>query len=166
MSLTDLTARQLLDLYAEILNELNNRNIIRTRNSPVGDLGEWVVWNARGGELQPNSNASYDIKYKSDNNTEVRVQVKSRVLEKGKSSAFSTFRRLEESKNFDLAVFLVFDPKTYDLILAKELSFEEVKDLATKQQLVNGFNITINKVRNAGRDVLDEMIKSYEGIDS
>ena len=33
----------LMNQYARILTELNDRHVVRTYNSPVGDFGEWRV---------------------------------------------------------------------------------------------------------------------------
>lgn len=32
-----------MNVYADILEELNCRNVVRTYNSPVGDYAEWLV---------------------------------------------------------------------------------------------------------------------------
>ena len=34
---------ELMNMYADILEELNCRNVVRTYNSPVGDYAEWLV---------------------------------------------------------------------------------------------------------------------------
>ena len=34
---------ELMNMYAEILGELNRRNVVRTYNSPVGDYAEWLA---------------------------------------------------------------------------------------------------------------------------
>ena len=42
MNLSNLTDKELIDLYPSILNELKNRKIIRTKNI-VGEIGEYFV---------------------------------------------------------------------------------------------------------------------------
>ena len=103
---TDLRSRsshELLGLYAEILNVLLERAVIRTRNAPAGDLAERLVSLAYGGTLAPNSAKSWDVQLPDG----IRLQVKSRVVGPGTSNSqvFSPFR----SWDFDRCVFIVFD---------------------------------------------------------
>ena len=43
MSIQQKSSIELMNMYAEILAELNSRNVVRTYNSPVGDYAEWLV---------------------------------------------------------------------------------------------------------------------------
>ena len=43
MSIFDKTSIELMNMYADILSELNVRGVVRTYNSPVGDYAEWLV---------------------------------------------------------------------------------------------------------------------------
>ena len=43
MEIKDKSSIELMNMYAEILAELNSRNVVRTYNSPVGDYAEWLV---------------------------------------------------------------------------------------------------------------------------
>lgn len=61
IDLATLPVQQLLTLDRQILNELRQRQIVRTANSPVGDWDELLVATAFGGELAPNSEKSYDV---------------------------------------------------------------------------------------------------------
>lgn len=55
MSLQQKSSIELMNLYAEILAELNSRKVIRTYNSPVGDYAEWLVAEKLGFLLEHNS---------------------------------------------------------------------------------------------------------------
>lgn len=44
----------LMNQYAAILAELNERNVVRTYNSPVGDYAEWLVAEQLGLVLEHN----------------------------------------------------------------------------------------------------------------
>lgn len=46
---------ELMNMYAEILAELNSRNVVRTYNSPVGDYAEWLVAEKLGFVLEHNN---------------------------------------------------------------------------------------------------------------
>jgi len=51
----ELTVRQLLASHVAVLDELLARGVVRTRNSPLGDLAETIALRAYGGSLAPNS---------------------------------------------------------------------------------------------------------------
>jgi hypothetical protein len=61
----DLESASLADLftlYGSILDELTRRDVVRTRNQPLGDYSEWLVWHALSGQQSANrSEKSFDI---------------------------------------------------------------------------------------------------------
>ena len=61
----DLESASLADLfrlYGYILDELTRRKVVRTRNQPLGDYSEWLVWHALSGQQSANkSEKSFDI---------------------------------------------------------------------------------------------------------
>ena len=50
-----LTRPQLLQCFADILDELKERRIVRTRNNPVADYAEWLVTRQLGLSLERSS---------------------------------------------------------------------------------------------------------------
>jgi hypothetical protein len=56
-----MTVRQLMQLYTDILVELQRRGLVRTNNAPIGDLAEYAAVLAYGGKLAKNSEKSYDL---------------------------------------------------------------------------------------------------------
>lgn len=60
MNIKNKSSVELMNLYAEILAELNRRNVVRTYNSPVGDYAEWLVAEKLGLVLEHNSQKGYD----------------------------------------------------------------------------------------------------------
>ncbi len=99
---------ELMNLYAEILTELNARNVVRTYNSPVGDYAEWLVAKCMNLHLEKNSQKGYDA---IDPKTGMRYQVKSR-WERGaastKSRELNVIRNLDDDQ-FDCLVAVIFD---------------------------------------------------------
>lgn len=78
--------------------------MVRTANSPAGDYAEWLVKNATGGELAPNSTKSHDVVTPDGE----RLQVKSRVVtdpSKRSERQLSPFR----SWDCDAVVVVLFD---------------------------------------------------------
>lgn len=57
---TPATTAELLASYGAILTALLERGVIRTENSPVGDVAEWLAGRAFGLELAANSGVGWD----------------------------------------------------------------------------------------------------------
>lgn len=154
--LTALTARQHLERIEDALRELLRRNIVRSRNAPLGDVAERIVWLARGGTLEPNSAKSHDVTTIAGD----RIQVKARIM-KGSGGKFSQFRSFE----FTSAIFLSFDPSTLDIAYARELSSAEVTVNGSRSGWTNATTLTGGRVKGLGTDVTDEMRASYARLD-
>lgn len=154
--LSALNARELLERMEEALGELRKRGIVRSRNAPLGDVAERIVWIARGGVLESNSTKSHDVTTEFGK----RIQVKARIFSHtaGKFSAFRSF-------DFDTAVFLIFAPDTYDITGAYELTSAEVTGGGSKDDWTNSTTLTGNRVKNLGKDVTEEMKRAYERLD-
>jgi hypothetical protein len=132
--LQQLTGRQLLRLYSDILSELVSRGVIRSRNAPLGDLAEWLVVRAYNGQLAPPSAKSWDVEAQGR-----RLQVKARLIaaDDRRSHNYSVFR----SYDFDACVFLILDAHSYEVVQAVELSRSSVETLARETVWVKGFRI-------------------------
>lgn len=128
---------ELMNAYAEILAELNERNVVRTYNSPVGDYAEWLVAHKLGLKLEHNSKKGYDA---IDTKTGLRYQVKSR-WERGAASAQS--RELNVIRNFDdnqfdYLVIVIFD-EHFGVKEAYMLPHDTVKPYARYNKHQNGY---------------------------
>jgi len=99
------SASELLQLYANILEELRSREIIRSSNAPTGDYAEYLFCKAFNWTQQGNSNSGFDA-ISIDGK---RYQIKSRKLTKhNKSRQLSFIRKLEEN-HFDYLAAILFD---------------------------------------------------------
>lgn len=134
MELEQLSTRELLRLYADILTELLRRGVVRSRNAPAGDLAEYLVASAFGGELAPPSEKSWDVRV-----GDRHLQVKVRLIAAGdrRSHYYSPFR----SWDFDACVFVLLDAHTYDIASAVEVPVAGVRELARETTWVKGFRI-------------------------
>ncbi|MGQ0708995.1 MAG: hypothetical protein ACT4NV_04520 [Rhodoferax sp.] len=95
----------LLITYASILHILRTRGIIRSFNSPVADIAEWLVSKKLGLTLAPKSGKSFDA---TDSNGK-RYQIKGRWLAgSNRSTQLSAIRDLDADP-FDFLVGVVFD---------------------------------------------------------
>lgn len=100
------TVRELLTDYADILEELRDRKIVRTGNSPVGDYAETLFAKAFGWTLAANSAAGYDARNADDETT---YQIKCRrVTRHNGSRQLSAIRRLPE-KTFNVLAAVLLD---------------------------------------------------------
>ncbi len=132
IDLSKLSETELLNLHADIIDELKSRDILRTKNNPVGDYAEWLVANALGLELAPNSSAGYDAKDKQN----LRYQVKARrITPDNKSRQLSAIRNLKD-KDFDFLVAIIFD-QNYKILDAVMMPHEVIADYATYRSHTN-----------------------------
>jgi hypothetical protein len=89
LQVAQLASTRLLELYGSILNELNHRKVVRTRNAPAGDLAETLTALVYGGKLALNSEKAWDVLAPEDR----KIQVKALVKAEGKRPGnFSVFR--------------------------------------------------------------------------
>ncbi len=135
VDLGQLSSRELLRLYADLLTELMRREVVRSRNAPVGDLAELLVARAYRGELAPRSEKSWDVRVEGR-----RLQVKARLVVNGarSSQVYSPFR----SWDFDACVFVLLDAYTYEVRQAVELPASAVQDIAKEVAWVRGYRIS------------------------
>ena len=129
-----LSTRGLLRLYADILTELIRRGVVRSRNAPAGDLGEYLVATAFDGELAPPSEKSWDVRV-----DDRHLQVKVRLIASGdrRSHYYSPFR----SWDFNSCVFLLLDAHSYNVASAVEVPVAGVQTLARETTCVKGFRV-------------------------
>jgi hypothetical protein len=100
-----LTTPELLQYYSRILEELRERKIIRTSNSPIGDYAEWLVSNQLGLTLMANSTSGHDAVDSSG----LKFQIKGRRLTShNKSRQLSAIRNLA-NHDFDFLIAVLFD---------------------------------------------------------
>lgn len=98
------TVRQLLKLHREILAELRRRDVVRSGNAPAGDYAEWLVARVTGGELEPQSNRSWDVTAQCGDHLQVKARIVTNPKDKGQRQ-LSVFR----SWQFDALVVVLFD---------------------------------------------------------
>jgi hypothetical protein len=104
-NLNNLSVKSLLIQFADTLDELKLRGVVRTRNNPVADYAEWLAVDALGLTLERNSKSGFDAK----NNKGERFQIKGRRLdETNKSRQLSVIRNLD-AQEFDYLIGIIFD---------------------------------------------------------
>lgn len=80
--LEKLSEIELLQLHASIIDELKRREVVRTKNNPIGDYTEWLVAKALNLQLARNSSAGYD----GEDINGIKYQIKGRRISPGNKS--------------------------------------------------------------------------------
>jgi len=103
IDLSALATEQLLLLHTQISEELRNRGVLRSANSPTGDLAEYLFCRAFGWKQAPNSEKSFDASDESGQ----RIQIKARRLHQRNSSR--QLSAIRDLNGFDVLGGLLFD---------------------------------------------------------
>lgn len=156
---SELSVRQLLATCVSMHDELLRRRLVRTRNSPLGDLAELVALRAYGGVLAPNSDRSYDLR--ADDGR--RIQVKARLVDPAdrRSQPFLAFRWWD----FDAALFMLFDSRTYDIVWGRELSSIEAQSLGRRVEHTDSSAVLVPQVSISGQDMTKALIAAFDRLD-
>lgn len=137
--LTSLSNLDLLSLHSGILAVLRSRNVIRTKNNPVGDYAEWLVSQALDMTLLSNSSPGAD----AIDTDGLRVQIKARrVTPQNPSRQLSALRNYEAA-DFDYLVAVIFD-ENYSILDAYKIPHEVIRDYARHSNYVNAHLVNLN----------------------
>lgn len=136
--LARISVKDLLRFYGEILQQLKERQILSTRDSPIGGYGEWLVERAFGGTRQANSSKGVDV-IASDG---VRLQVKTRWLPMERDSRQLSAIRNLDGVGFDYLVAVLLD-KDFEVAEAYQMPHAAVARLATRAQHTNSHRLVL-----------------------
>lgn len=115
-----------------MIGELKRRNVVRTKNNPLGDYTEWLVAKGLGLELAAKSAAGYD----GIDSEGVKIQVKGRrVTPENKSRQLGAIRNLDD-KDFDQLAAIIFN-ENYEILDALLIPHEVVAEYAKYRNHVN-----------------------------
>lgn len=135
-TLTELTDREVLALWASTMTELQRRGILRSDNTPTGDYAEWIVSQALGLSLEGNSKSGYDAVGPDG----TRYQIKARRLATAKTSRqLSALRNLDQDP-FDFLIIVLFGP-SFDVLECWQVPVDVVRERATYVAHVNGHRL-------------------------
>lgn len=121
IDLKNLSVRNLLHLHADIVEELRFRGIVRSANSPTGDLTEYLFCRSFSWKQASNSEKGFDALDEHG----IRYQIKSRrILRRNTSRQLSAIRDLT---GFDILATILFDDH-YRVSRAALIPNEVVRD--------------------------------------
>ncbi len=100
----DYPVPKLLTLLGDILDELGERGVVRSRNNPVADYAEWIVSRALNLKLQANSTQGFDAL----DSAGMRYEIKGRRLHPKNESRQLSFIRNLDKQQFDILIGVLF----------------------------------------------------------
>jgi len=131
--LTSLGEKSLLCLYSDLMEELRNRNVIRSSNNPVADYAEYIVSHKLGLKLKTGSNKGYDAIDKKG----LRYQIKSRrITTHNKSLQLGVIRNLID-KPFDFLIAIIFN-NNFSINAIYKIPFKVIKKYSRFSKHQNG----------------------------
>ena len=97
----------LMNQYAAVLITLNERGVIRTYNSPVGDFAEWLVSQKLGLRLEKNSARGLDATGSDGLRYQIKCRWERTDFPTPQSRELGVIRSLEKNQ-FDFLIAVIF----------------------------------------------------------
>lgn len=140
IGLKNLENRELLQLYGKLMEELRQRELIRSSNNPVSDYAEKFVCDEMKLVIQKKSSKGYDA---IDEKTGIKYQIKSRrVTIHNNSRQLGVIRNIKQ-KLFDYLIAVIFD-ETFEPIEMWKIPRETILDYAPYSKHQNGHILTLS----------------------
>lgn len=151
MNANEFTGQSNLDLlriHARVIDELRRREVVRSKNNPVGDYAEWLVASRLGMTLERKSKAGYDAVDAAG----VRFEIKARrVTADNKSRQMSVIRNLDAG-HFDHLIAVLFRAD-FAVLAAYRMPHAVIPEYATYRPHTNGHVLQMQ-----GRLLQDERV--------
>ena len=103
--LGDMNDQKLLGLYADLMEELRSRELVRSSNNPVADYAEKVAVEYLGLQRAPKEERGFDALDKQKKKYQIKGR---RITRHNKSRQLGVIRNLEE-KLFDYLIAVIFN---------------------------------------------------------
>lgn len=130
---SDYSVSELLATHTAVLDELHQRQVIRSANNPTGDYTEWLVSTKLGLSLAPQSAKGYDAL----DSAGMRYQIKGRRMNKTTEAIQLSVLRALSEKSFDFLIAVAFNPD-WQIRYAAKIPHEAVMRLGKFREHVNG----------------------------
>ena len=156
--LKQLSPRELLSLFGQVLEQLRKREVVRSGNNPVADYCESLVVRALRLTREPGSNKGFDARDSGGKYYEIKGR---RITKHNPSTQLSVCRELD-AHQFDYLVGVLFDSE-FDVTRACCVPWEVVKQCATHREYVHGWimHLTPSVWEQDGvRDITAELRKA------
>jgi len=123
----------LLQLYAELIEELRDRGIIRSGNNPVADYAEKVAVERLGLNRAGKEEKGYDALDKKGKKYQIKGR---RITRHNKFRQLSVIRNLD-GKLFDFLIAVIFD-EAFNILEIWKIPYEFVKEHSRFSEHQNG----------------------------
>ncbi|TDR32749.1 DUF6998 domain-containing protein [Hydromonas duriensis] len=134
--LDQLSTLELLKLQTQAIQELRKRNIVRTKNNPIGDYAEWLVAHTFKLTLVNNSTSGFDAFEFDTNGHQRKIQIKARrITSESPSRQLSAIRNLG-ANDFDELYALIFD-EDFELLEAYAIPHHIIQEYAKHNKHTN-----------------------------
>jgi hypothetical protein len=128
---------QLLAAHSAILEELQSRKVVRSKNNPTGDYAEWLVCKKLGLTPTANSTKGYDAVDSRGRKYQIKGR---RVTPTNKSTLLGVIRNYEAG-NFDYLVAVVFD-QDWRVSYAARVAHADLERFLTFRKHINGHTMS------------------------
>ena len=133
LNLSEYSVSDLLSTHSSVINELRQRNIIRSYNNPTGDYVEWLVSQQLNLKLETNSAKGFD----AVDSKRKRYQIKGRrITSENKSVQLGVIRNLKK-KEFDFLIAVILNAD-WEVWYAAKIPHKRIFSLATFRPYING----------------------------
>jgi len=130
---------ELLQLYGKLMEELRQRELIRSSNNPVSDYAEKLVCEKFNLTLEKGSNKGYDA---IDERTKTKYQIKARRLTShNRSRQLGVIRNLEQ-RLFDYLITVIFN-EDFSVREIWKIPHEKIKEYSRLSEHQNGYILVL-----------------------
>ena len=130
--------RGLLALHSAVLDELQSRGAIRSRNNPTGDYAESLVADRLGLELVAKSSKGFDAVDRHGR----KYQIKGRRAAADVAAPLLGTIRNYEAGDFDFLIAVVFEPD-WSVRCAAKIAHADLSTFLKFRKHVNGHNMRL-----------------------
>lgn len=141
MDLSQLGCVELMQLNQLTLDELERRDVLRTRNNPVCEYTEWLVAEKMQMELAPPSTKGYDATTSEGR----KIQIKSRKNNLRNKSLVLGIIRNYELNQFDELIAVIYN-HDFSIRYAISIPHELVKEYGFYNKHQNGYTLRISNL--------------------
>ncbi|HGA2238647.1 TPA: hypothetical protein ACIRVD_000216 [Enterobacter roggenkampii] len=150
MDLSQLSNVELMQLNQLTLDELERREVIRTRNNPISEYTEWLVADRMQMDLAPPSTKGYDATTTDGR----KIQIKSRKNNLKNRSLILGIIRNYELNQFDELIAVIYNPD-YSIRYAISIPHGLVKEYGFYNEHQNGYTLRISNLLLKDPRVID-----------
>lgn len=144
------TASNLLQLYCQVIQELNRRSICRSTNNPVADVAELLAVQSLGLSRAPKSTKGYNATDRDGH----RYEIKSRRITSHNPSRMLSAIRDCKARHFDYLVGILFR-EDFSVYKACVVPFEIVLQESKYREHTNAHILELKDEIWSARGVLD-----------